>query len=133
MPPKSAIASPLEIQSLIDGQTTEPVTVAQLPTDIAFKLDARTFEVLLSRQTALKQATHPEITADSYAMLGDLLKEGQRVYDRDRHVIVIWRKDLPYVAVLKVTTGGEYVFLQSFRRSDDKNIESLLKRGAGEN
>lgn len=132
MPPKAAMASPVEIQALIDGRAVQPLSVAQLPADIALQLDARTFEVLLSRQTALKQATHPEITPESYALLNDLLKEGERVYDRARHVIVIWRKDQPYVAVLKVTANGQYVFLQSFRRSDQKNIESLLKRNAGE-
>lgn len=132
MPPTAVVASPVEIQALIDGARVEPISVAQLPADIALQLDARTFEVLLSRQTALKQAKHPEITPESYAMLNDLLKEGTRVYDRERHVIVIWRKDQPYVAVLKVTASGEYVFLQSFRRSDQKNIESLLKRSAGE-
>lgn len=105
--------------------------MAKVPLDIKAKLGATTDHVLLSRYTADKQKKHPEITAESYGKLQHLLDHGERLYDAKHHVTVVQHSSHPYVAVLKATQSGHEVYLQSFRRSDAKNVASLKRRGAG--
>jgi hypothetical protein len=105
--------------------------VAKTPLCILTKLGVSSNNVLLSRYTADKQKKHPEITAESFRWMQDLLDTGERLYDKSHHATVIQHRERPYVAVLKATKNGVEVYLQSFRRSDEKNIASLRKRSAG--
>lgn len=123
-----AVASLKEIEAFLSGASTEPIPIALAPRDIQAQIGAINRSIYLSRQTVLKQLKHPEITAESYAWLQELLDNGERVYDRARHAIVIYLRGAPYIAVLKATADGMAIFLQSFRRSDAKNIEALRKR-----
>jgi hypothetical protein len=122
-----------QVRELLQSPAHEPVVVANLPGDIKERLQALSSEVWLSRETAEKQVKHPEITAESYGWLDELLLKGERIYDRARHVIVIWHQDRPYMAVLKVTKDNQYVFLQSFRRTDAKNVADIKNKNAGGN
>ena len=124
-------ASIEEIAGFLAGNDTHPIAVATVPADIQSVLGTSTGHVLLSRYTADKQKKHPEITAESFRFLQELLDTGERLYDRKHHVTVIQHREQPYVAVLKATKSGEEVYLQSFRRTDAKNITSLRKRSAG--
>ena len=124
-------ANQREIAEFLAGKSGLPIVVATLPADIAERLDILARDVLLSRYTADKQKKHPEITAESFSWLQDLLNYGERLYDKKNHATVIFRKDKPYLVVLKATKNRLEVYLQSFRRSDDKNIESLKKRAGG--
>jgi hypothetical protein len=120
-----------EIADLLSGAGSHPIVVASLPSDIRSFLGANTDNILLSRYTADKQKKHPEITAGSFRLLQELLDMGERIYDKKHHATVIQHWEQPYVAVLKATKSGEEVYLQSFRRSDAKNVASLRKRSAG--
>ncbi|MDO9011727.1 MAG: hypothetical protein Q7U78_07970 [Gallionella sp.] len=120
-----------EIANFLSGAKPHPIIVAGLPDDICSVLCANTNNILLSRYTADKQKKHPEITYESFRWLQELLDSGQRIYDKKHHATVIQHREQPYVAVLKATKNGEEVYLQSFRRSDAKNIASLQKRSAG--
>lgn len=128
---KTAPANIEEIEDFLSGINHHPIIVAMLPADIRSALSANTSTVLLSRYTADKQKKHPEITAESFRWLQELLDAGERIYDKKNHVTVIQLRDQPYLAVLKATKNSEEVYLQSFRRSDAKNIASLKKRNAG--
>ncbi len=130
MPPKR-VASPAEIHTFMVGVSTHPITVGLLPMDIQKRLGASADVVLLSRYTADKQRKHPEITACSFSWLQDLLDNGARLYDKKHHATVIYHREQPYLVVLKVTSDGSEVYLQSFRRTDAKNIASLKKRVNG--
>lgn len=120
-----------EIAKFLAGAGESPLVVAALPPDVKKALGANTDAVIISRYTADKQAKHPEITADSFAWLQELIDNGERIYDVKNHVVVLQYREQPYLAVMKVTASGEYVFLQSFRRTDAKNIETLRARSAG--
>lgn len=119
------IADPATIRQFLESDRDGPIPVAVLPADIREQLGADTDRVLLSRYTADKQRKHPEITADSYVWLQDLLDQGERLSDKPFHVIVIQRRGEWFVAVLKATKAGDEVYLQSFRRSDAKDIAKL--------
>lgn len=122
--PKS-IADPATIRQFLESNRSDPVPVAVLPADIRKQLGVDTDRVLLSRYTADKQRKHPEITSDSYGWLQDLLDQGQRISGKPFHVVVIQRRGEWFVAVLKATQAGDEVYLQSFRRSDAKDIAKL--------
>ena len=127
----TATATVDEIAVFLSGSMSNPINVARVPADIRTFLGTSTDIILLSRYTADKQKKHPEITADSFFWLQELLDSGERLYDKKHHATVIQHREQPYVAVLKATKNGEEVYLQSFRRSDTKNIASLRKRNAG--
>lgn len=120
-----------EIAAFLSGGMFNPINVARIPADIRVFLGASTEHILLSRYTADKQKKHPEITVASFGWLQELLDSGERLYDKKHHATVIQHREQPYVAVLKATKSGEEVYLQSFRRTDAKNIASLRKRNAG--
>lgn len=124
-------ASIKEIAAFLSGSTPHPITVARTPADIRAVLGASSDSIQLSRYTADKQKKHPEITAESFRWLQELLDTGERLYDQKHHATVIQHREQPYMAVLKATKNGKEVYLQSFRRSDAKNIASLRKRSAG--
>lgn len=125
---RPTVASLQEIEAFLAGESSDPLRIALAPRDIQAQIGATDSAIYLSRQTAVKQLKHPEITAQSYVWLQELLDNGERVYDRARHAIVIYLSGEPYVAVLKATADGMAIFLQSFRRTDAKNIEALRKR-----
>lgn len=130
-PSKSRASSLQEIAEFMAGDAANPIPVAVVPTDIRQRLGASSEIVLLSRYTADKQRKHPEITAESFGWLQELLDGGERLYDQKHHATVIQHREEPYLAVLKATSDGSEVYLQSFRRTDAKNIASLKKRVNG--
>ena len=103
-----------EIAGFLAGHGKNPVCVAAIPIDIRDKLGALSDAVMMSRHTADKQLKHPEITAESYAWLQELLDDGERLYDKTHHATAILHRDQLYMAVLKVTRDKREVFLQSF-------------------
>jgi hypothetical protein len=120
-----------EIADFLANRTTKTIVVANVPPDIQQRLGTSATHVLLSRYTADKQKNHPEISAESFGFLQTLLDTGERVYDRPQHAVVILQRDKPYKAVLKVTNNGEEVYLQTFHRSDARNIAAIKKRKMG--
>ena len=126
------IATTDEIRGFLESSAKNPLDIATLPADIAIRLGAKSDTVLLSRYTADKQRKHPEVMPESYAELQSLLDNGERIYDKANHVIVVALKSTPWLAVLKVTNDFEWVFLQSLRRTDESNLKSLRKRIGGD-
>lgn len=125
------VASEQEIHAFLRGGGSAPMVVAEVPSDIQSRLGTSAVAVYLSRYTVEKQRKHPEITAQHYGRLQELLDGGERIYDKDNHVAVVHIGDEPYVAVLKATRDRREVYLQSFRRTDQKNIKALRKKGSG--
>lgn len=119
------VADAATIRKYLESDDPAPIPIAVLPSDIRENLGANTDRVLLSRYTANKQRKHPEITAESYAWIQDLIDHGERIIGRLLHVVVIQHRDQWFVAVLKATQARNEVYLQSFRRSDAKDIAKL--------
>jgi hypothetical protein len=114
------------IRQFLESGDPGTIPIAALPLDIRERLAANTDQVLLSRYTAGKQKKHPEITAESYAdLLQKIIDNGERLPAKPLHAVVIQDRGEWFVAVLKVTKAGDEVYLQSFRRSDDKDIAKL--------
>lgn len=128
---QTRVANQQEIEAFMAGTLERSIPVGLVPKDIKEHLGTSADVVLFSRYTADKQRKHPEITADSFSWLQELLDNGARLYDKKHHATVIQHREQPYLAVLKSTSDGSEVYLQSFRRTDEKNLASLAKRVGG--
>ncbi|MFT9215756.1 MAG: hypothetical protein ABF513_05805, partial [Acetobacter malorum] len=100
---------------------TRTIDIGVLPQELADALGAKTRKVLLSGATIRKQDQpdkHPELTADDYARIPDLLKNPLIVArSRDLHLMLIGIAGRLYRAIVKVTADREEMFLQSFHRT----------------
>jgi hypothetical protein len=107
------------------------VPVAALSSDISERLGAQTTIVGISRETVDKQLlNHPEILAEDYSELADVLVSGKVVTQAETHLAFVGRSDLPWIAIIKRTRDGNELFLQSFYRAgSDRYVERLLRRG----
>jgi hypothetical protein len=91
-------ASIEEIANFLSGSTLHTIIVALSPADIRVRLCASTDSIRLSRYTADKQKKHPEITAESFLWLQELLNTGERLYDQKHHATVIWHREPPMLS-----------------------------------
>lgn len=131
MPTKKTLTSDSEIMAFVNGDGNEPIAIAFVPKDIQDILSAQAELVLLSRYTVEKQQRHhPEITPEKYLWIQDLIDKGDRLRGKEKHIVVLQHRESPYVAVFKATNDGMEVFLQSFRRTDAKDIANLRRRDA---
>jgi hypothetical protein len=115
------VSSPLE---------QEMLPVAMLGAADAAAIGARTRTVMLSAETAAKQAqAHPEIVAADYQWVQLAIDAGERIQDGARSVVYVLERD-GFVLVLKSTVSGDGVFLTSLRRisSNQARRDSELKR-----
>jgi len=112
----------------VSGSVSGVHPVAVLDPHLQKKLGSKVRTVLLSQETVVKQRRHPEIGAHDYRMLQSLLDHGEIRSDRKRHFLAMRQNGSWHVAVVKSTTSGHEVYLQSLRRSDDKNIAALRAR-----
>lgn len=116
------------LSELYRNPSATPLKVASLPGDIKQMLGALTSDVLISHYTLTKQDKHPEIKFKDYAWLQSLLDKGERHQDRGNHVVIIEDRGEFYAAVLKVTANREEVYLQSFHRSRQSQVDKIRKR-----
>ncbi len=113
------------IQGAIPGE--RPVAV--LPGDLRSMLAANTDALLLSRETAAKQyRKHPEITAEDYRRVQAMLDYGEVRRDRGMHLGLLHEQGALYYAVIKATTTGNAVFLQTLRRTNASDINKIRAR-----
>lgn len=107
------------------------VPVAALPREMSARLGSETTIVGISRETVDKQLrNHPEVLAEDYAELADVLVSGKVVTQGETHLAFVGRGDLPWIAIIKRTRDGKELFLQSFYQAGSgRYVERLLRRG----
>jgi len=106
------------------------VEVGTMQPEAVTALGARTPHVLLSADTMEKQAhRHPELGADEYARLPDILGAPHIIaQDGDRRVVFFRRDGRDYRAAIKTTGDGAENYLVSFHRTDLDRMRRALKR-----
>jgi len=119
-----------EFAAFVSGRSAGVQPVAVLPPDLQTALRTTARVVMLSQHTAPKQKKHPEINAAMYAWIQGILTDGEIHMDGDRHVVAAKVIGQWYVAVIKTTADRQELYLQSFRRSDAKNIARIRQRSA---
>lgn len=113
------------------GNAAGVIPVAVLDDAVVKALSASDPIVRLSAETMAKQLkAHPELTAEEYALLPDVIGNGRALQDGDQSVVFIRSDGRRRVAVVKVTKTRLATFLQSFRRANrDQEIRRLEARG----
>jgi len=104
--------------------------VGTVPENVRQVLGAATPHVRLSEDTLIKQnSRHPEITAEEYGKLPDILAAPHIVaQDGDRRVVFFRRNGRDYRAALKTTQDGSETYLVSFHRTEAAAMRRALKR-----
>lgn len=88
--------------------------------------------VVLSDDDLVKQIISREgqgFSAADYAFAQQTIEQAQIVLrDQNEYTLFIHRGDTVYMAVLQRTKSGKAVFLKSFRRSNDRDAETQLRK-----
>lgn len=117
------------LDEFLTTQASGTIVVARLPADIQNHLQAKTSRVFLSDETRDSHRKH-RWTGEDFARLQAVLDHGEVRSDRERHVVVAHHDGAWWYAVVKVTGDRREVYLQSFRRSNDDQVNNFRKRGA---
>lgn len=126
------IATSWRVQRILRDGAPGVVPIAALPDELMAIIDADTRIVGISRDTADKQLrSHPELLAEDYAILADLVERGKVIRVDPRNLAFIGRdEDLPWLAVIKKTVKGNELFLTTFYRpSSGRYVARLIERG----
>ena len=125
------IATSWRVQRIMDGAPGS-VPIAALDASLSTRLGSKTSLVSISDATVEKQQDrHPELKAEDYERLVDLLQAGKVVTQGDTHLAFVEKVvDLPWIAVLKRTRDGREMFLVSmYRSASARYVARLLERG----
>ncbi|MDU7523450.1 MAG: phage minor head protein [Roseomonas mucosa] len=103
-----------------------------LAPDVQAAIGARTDQVLLSRDTVVKQlAHHPDLTVDEYASVASILAHPEMVLQepaKRRHASLVRVIGAMHHVVVKATQDGREVYLVSFFRIRPADLARLLRR-----
>lgn len=107
------------------------IPVGVLHPDVAEAIGAEQREVVLSADTAEKQAVrHPELTAHDYGALADVVASPQlAVLDRDGRVVLFRRVGRLFLAAVKRTADGSETFAVTYFRAGAKDVRRIIRRG----
>jgi hypothetical protein len=108
------------------------VKAGDLPVHVMRLLDTDISAVQLSDMTMEKQRlNHGDLTDQDYAVLPELLADPTVVLQQDtNHVLLLRRSGRIWLGVVKATLDRRQNFLQSFRITNAKDIQTLLVRHA---
>lgn len=98
-----------------DGIATV-VTYAEEPAVARFQLEGQAFRAWRSKV---------------YGRLVDLVESGRIIAQRDGHIALVGRGDLPWIAIVKSTRDGRELYLVSFYRiASSRYLQKVEARGA---
>lgn len=80
-------------------------------------------------KTTKNLAHHPDLTPEDYAALPELGSRPDYVIQDGPHTLVLVQMTPQRWAAVKATESGQGLFVTSFRRTNEKNLELLLKKG----
>lgn len=125
------VASAEELSSFLQAPSGE-VVVERLMPELQAHLRAGVAEVRLSVPTIEKQRRHhPELLDEEYELARGVLRHpGLAVQDRPLHVQMFRHAgERLYCAVVKVTGALDRLYLVSFHRARENDINRALRRG----
>ncbi|MBF0516366.1 MAG: minor capsid protein [Nitrospirae bacterium] len=125
----------VDFKAFYDGISNGNFPVAVLSDEDKKNIGATSQVVLLSDESLAKnKANHPELTAEEYSKIPDIISSDADVIIQDGELTLVFIKinDRYYNAVVKATGSGKTLFLTSFRRVDNVEKEvGRLKRREG--
>lgn len=105
--------------------------VMQLPEEVATAIGAKSRVGMLSAETVGKnRERHPDMSLTDYRQLPDMGEAPTVVIQDGENTVVIVRKGARlYSAAVKTTKTGMASFVTSFRKTNDKDVRTFLRRG----
>jgi len=109
----------------------DAIPILQLPKIVVDHLQVKTDIVLFSAASARKNLEHhPDLTLDDYYKLSQVGTTVDLVVQDGATSVVLIRKEyVIYWVAVKATKTKESLFLTSFRRSHEQDIQRLLRKG----
>lgn len=114
------------LKDFLEGNSSGVIVVATLPSDIQAHLGAKTTGVLLSSDTRDTHGHH-KWAAEDFGRLQDVLSLGEVREDRERHVVAARFDGEWWMATVKVTVDRKEVYLQTFHRSNERQLRRFRK------
>ena len=104
--------------------------VGTISSEISQVIDANTNKVLISNISINKNIkNHQDLTLDDYKKLEILLAKNDFIIkDGEKTVGIVVHDDQLYYYALKATATGSTIFLSSFRKTSEKDINRLRKK-----
>lgn len=127
-----------DLRDLLYGERIIPLVVGIIFEEhISAAMGAGTYEVLLSKDTVLKQLErHPDLGPEHYAMLPFIIRHGLVIHEKaDTRNAAICYEPAPlapggrFMVALKSPTDAKEIFVTSLHRTRPRQTRSLLKRG----
>ena len=125
-----------DLLRLLESRTGPAVVVCEMEIFIARLLGANTTEVMISKETVIKQAEHhPDIKAEHYEMLPDAVTRGLLVHEHTgpgRFTICYENMTAPgkrFKVTGKCTKDGKEIYVTGFHRVKKRYTRSVLRRG----
>lgn len=114
------------VKDFLESDASGLVVVATLPADIQAHLRAKTTRVFFSSDTRNTHGHH-QWTAEQLQRVQTVISEGEVREDRDRHVVAAHFDEQWWMATLKVTEDRKEVFMQTFHRSNERQVRKFRK------
>ena len=104
--------------------------VATISTSLAKILKSNTNNVVFSEASIKKNMKHhPDIKEEVYKRLDEIVGRTHLIVrDSERNIAIALYMDEMYHYALKATRSGNVIFLTSFRRTKQKDIDRLRKK-----
>ncbi|KAB7624332.1 phage minor head protein [Alkalilimnicola sp. S0819] len=122
------VASPAFDHFLETPEGAFPIAV--LPRELVERIEGRRQTALLSAETLAKQRErHPDLTTDDYRSLPRGVRAGRVIALGERQLSFFFIEGRLYKAVFKSTRDGESLYLQSYYRTNEREMRRDQRRG----
>ena len=127
---EGAVTGP-DFTRFFEGKTGGTFPVAVLREELRKAISAQTQTVLLSDETLIKnKRRHPELALSDYQRLPFVIDEAQLIVQDGERTLVFYRVgDVIYYTVVKRTHSGRTLFLTSFRKASNDDVDRIRKKG----
>lgn len=128
------MAASWRTQRLHDGTAKGTVPLAVMPDDLVNALGSQSRVVLYSDETAAKmRGKHRDTTAQDLTRLDDLLHNGRAIQGHSKNSVVVIQEHEGHnwVAVVKVTSLGDELYLSTFYKASARYVKRLTEEYEG--
>lgn len=120
-----------QLENFLSNPEEGDIPILRLSQAVVESLQVKTDIVVFSATSARKNLEHhPDLTLNDYYKLSEMGTTADMVVqDGEISIVLIRKEQTIYWAAIKATKTRESLFLTSFRRSHEKDVQRLLRKG----